>query len=110
MKQKLATAARILHLAPRRVRRYWENAVKVVEAHEFQNIVELAQKNRLARLHRQAEEVENLRRQLRETDEDMARWAPPAIGVNELLDPGTTAGKDCSGTIDDVCFGRGLVD
>jgi hypothetical protein len=92
IKGKLAATAKNLHLSPRRVLRYWQNAVQVIEAHEYRNIIELAQENRRQRLRDRHASLERLRAKLAATDVHLAALAPPALGDRELPASSPTTG------------------
>jgi hypothetical protein len=107
LKGKLASAAEILHLTLWRVLRYRNNKVRIIEAHEYQNILELSQENRLAVLKRRGAELDHRFKELAAADRHMAALAPPTVRDSALQAAEAAPGKNGPGCGDDVCLGAG---
>jgi hypothetical protein len=92
LKGKLASAAEILQLTLWRVLRYRTGKVRIIEAYEYANILELAQANRVAILQRRAAEMARRVRELAEADARLGALAPTGSGDRELPAPSSASG------------------
>lgn len=93
--QRFTAAARILGVSARQLKKLYYSEIRIVAAHEYLNLVQLAQEHRRARLRRQEDDVA-------ETDAALRAFAPfpfpdsPGTGAKSEGKPGRRHSLDGS--------------